>query len=149
MTPAADRWTPPEMELIREEEGHPLKESDAPWLGNSPFVFKPRAVLALGPFLRQHGELLPLVCPDVRLMLFNPLHVLDALDENASQTSRLDTGLLVAVRKYVFHRDRIAHCAIFKLSCFRVSPTYVTDAFVERWHAAQLKGIRFREIWRG
>jgi hypothetical protein len=50
------------MRIIREDEGQTLHESDSPWLGSHALVFKARAVKALGPLLREYGELLPLLC---------------------------------------------------------------------------------------
>jgi hypothetical protein len=140
-------WTPIPVSVIREDQGAVLQESDSPWFGSSALIFRPRAAEKLGTGLSSHGELLPLACDDTVLAVFNPTLVVDALDENASDILRFQDGRMMGVQRYVFHSAKIAGLEIFKLPNLRVSPTYVTEVFVDRWKLSGLRGLEFRRLW--
>jgi len=146
--PRRQSWTPIPMRLFREEGGRTRRESDAPWLGSHALIFKARAVEALGPLLREYGELLPLFCLEAKVSLYNPTRVLDALDEAASAVRRFSSGRIMVVDRHVFRPDVVRGVAIFKIPNLRRSPTFLGHAFVERWEAAGLKGLQFEEVWR-
>ena len=145
--PRAETWTPLKMELVRENEGEKLAESDAPWLGANALIFRQAALLAMGPLLRQFGELLPLKCARASLHLYNPTVVLDALDEDASSVMRLRAGKIVLVKKYVFKPAALVGREVFKITSLAVSPTFVIERFVNEWTAAKLRGLEFEQVW--
>ena len=62
-------WSPPQMRLVSEDDGKSLLESDSPWLGSDALIFRKRALQRVGAFLEEHGELLPLRCPDADLAI--------------------------------------------------------------------------------
>ncbi|HEV8580065.1 MAG TPA: DUF1629 domain-containing protein [Thermoanaerobaculia bacterium] len=146
--PRGETWTPPVMELIHEDEGRRLSESDSPWLGSDALIFRPRAVAALGQLLRDNGELLPLVCPEAELWLFNVTNVIDALDQEASQIVRFEDGCIMWIKRHVFRPEILRGENVFKLHGPRVSETFVSDRFVQQWKSSGLKGVEFREVWR-
>lgn len=139
-------WSPPQMRLLREDEGKSLLESDSPWLGSDALIFRKRALQRVGAFLEEHGELLPLRCPDADLAIFNP-KVVDAFDEAASSVLRFSSGRIMHVTKHVFRGDVVAETSAFKIPNLRASPTFVSERFVELWNSAGLKGLDFKMVW--
>jgi hypothetical protein len=150
-TPQGAHWTPVVMKCLTEgDAGEQLLPSDAPWLGAHALLLRPRAVHALSPLLAGHAELLPLECGGEDLVVVNPLHVVDALDERASRVQRFSpSGRIFIIQKHVFVPERISGLPFFKIPSLRVSPTYVTDSFVEQWRKEGLQGIQFRQVWSG
>lgn len=146
-TPRRSSWKPIPMRLIHEDEGQKLAMSDSPWLGAHALIFRANVVEALGPMLREHGELLPLACSEAGLVVYNPTRVIDALDEAASSVVRFSSGRIMMIRRHVFCVDVIGHIDIFKIPNLRVSPTFLTQRFVERWEASGLKGLEFKRVW--
>jgi hypothetical protein len=96
--------------------------------------------------LRGSGELLPLVCPDARLLVFNPLRALPALDESTSSIIRFDSGQVMMVKKYVFIHDLIDGVDAFKLTNLRVSPTFFSRRVVDAWRDRGLVGLTFKKV---
>jgi hypothetical protein len=142
-----DGWRPIAVEVIHEDEGVPLRESDSPWLGPHALVFRPRAVDALGAMLRRHGELLPLRCEEAGLSIFNVTAVPGALDENASEIVRFGSGRIMTVDRYVFRPEAVDGIDVFKVPELRASPAFVSERFVRQWRSAGLRGLGFRRVW--
>ena len=147
--PRQATWKPLVMELIREDEhGDKRIASDAPFHGHHAFIFKPRAVAALGPLLRANGELLPVQCEGENLLIYNPTQVLDALDEEASELVRFpSTGRIAMIKRYAFRPDVIRDVDIFKIPNVRNSAMFVGQRFVDMWKSAGLVGLEFNEVW--
>ncbi len=137
------------MKLIHfEHDGAPLTRSDAPWLGSATLVLRAAAVVALRSLLEANGELLPVDCDEARLFLFHATRVLDVLDEERSEILRFRTsGRVMDVTRYVFRASDLRGVDCFKIPQFRVSPTFVSERFVDAWHAAGLRGLEFEPIW--
>lgn len=136
--------------LTKDERGKPRIPSDAPWLGDHALILKPTAVKEMDFFLFKDCELFPLGCEGAQLMIVNPIHLVDALDEERSTVRRLaPQGRIWRIDKYEFHPERIQGLHIFKISNLRVSSVYVSDAFVARWKEAGLKGMEFNPVWEG
>src|SRR5688572_26157927 len=134
--PRRDDWTPIPMQLIREDEGKKLAPSDCPWFGAHALVFRARGVEALGPLLQEHGELLPLECSEADLVMYNPTRVLDALDQTASSVLRFGDGRIMMIQRHVFRAEALAGVDVFKLANLDVSPTFVSERFVDRFQAS-------------
>ena len=148
-TPRKGTWRSPPMRIVREDEGKLLAESDSPWLGPHALVFRRPALGELETMLLSYGELLPLACPEPNLVIFNVTRVLDALDEQASGILRFTNGRIMRIIRPVFRPDVISGSDIFKIPNLRVSPTYVSERFVERVRAAGLRGLVFNKVWSG
>lgn len=145
----AHDWMPFEIKIFDEDEEHRNRPpSDYPSFIVP--VFSGRAVQVLHDFLTANGEVLPLIFngePDV-YFAYNPTHVIDALDEAQSELTRFaSSGRVMHVDRYVFQPDKLEHATIFKIPQQQRSRVYVTDAFVERAHAAGLVGFEFVPLW--
>jgi hypothetical protein len=145
--PRARDWKPIEMEIVHEDRGKHLRESDSPWLGSWALVFRQSATQALGELLAKEGELLSLECKEARLSVLNATNRLPALDENRSEVRRLKSGAIFAIDRHVFRGEVIGRHTAFKIASLRVSPTYVTQEFVDIWAGAGLRGLRFELLW--
>lgn len=120
-------WNVFRMKLFSaDEQGKQLQPSDAPWFGSHALIFKPRAVRELLPLLADHVEFLSVVCAGAELVIANPPHLADALDENSSALHRFErSGRVFRIDRYVFLPDRVRDMTIFKITSLRVSPTFV------------------------
>jgi len=146
-TPRRDRWKPVRVYRLTESPtGAPLAESDLPWLASHVLVLREKAVAAF-PALTDHGELLPLECPDADLWVFNALRLIDAVDENASTLVRFSSGRILNIERHVFHPDRVQDVEVFKLPQMPRGWLYVTDDFVSRAASAGLRGVGFEQVW--
>jgi hypothetical protein len=147
-TPRRDTWKPIAVKLIRKTMRHKFRQADAPWNSSNALIFRRSVLEKIGAILETNGELLPLECADAELWVYNPTNVLDAFDDKASVGERFDdSGYLYMVSKYVFYPDVVAGVDIFKLKGRRVSPTFVSEKFVEMWKTAGLTGLRFDKVW--
>lgn len=145
--PRQSCWKPISIRLIREDGGQKLAVSDSPWLGTHALIFRSDAIEALGPILQENGELLPLACPEVDLWVYNPTRVIDALDEGASSALRFNGGRIMMIQRYVFVAAVIREVDVFKIPNLRVSPTFLSHRFVDRWKASGLNGLEFKRVW--
>jgi hypothetical protein len=148
-TPRHGTWRSPPMRLVRKDEGKRLAESDSPWLGSHALIFRRHALGELEALLLSYGELLPVACSEADLVIFNATRVLNALDEQASGIERLSSGRIMRITRHVFRPEVISGVDIFKIPNLRVSPTYVSERFVERVKATGLRGLIFNKVWSG
>jgi hypothetical protein len=146
-TPRCGTWRSPPMRFVRTDEGKSLSASDSPWLGSFALVFRRHALADLEAMLLSHGELLRLDCSEPDVVLFNVTRVLDALDETASDIWRFSSGKLMRVARYVFRPEVVSGVDIFKIPNLRVSPTFVSERFVEMVKAARIRGAAFTKVW--
>lgn len=148
-TPRHGTWRSPSMRLIRNDRGKRLAESDSPWLGSHALIFRQQALGELEALLLSYGELLPVACSEANLVIFNVTRMLDALDEQASGIQRLPNGRIMRITRHAFHPGIVSGVDIFKIPNLRVSPTFVSERFVERVKAAGLRGLIFDKVWSG
>jgi len=146
-TPRQASWKPVPMQIFHEDEGKQFLRSDSPWLGDHALIFRPSVLEALGPLLREYGELLPLECSETDLWVYNPTRVIDALDEEASSIHRFRSGKIMRIQRYVFKAHLLHGIDIFKLPNRRVEPTFVSHRFVDLWTESGLKGLEFTQVW--
>jgi hypothetical protein len=125
----------------------PSQRYDLPWLGANVLVLTSRAVEALGDVLSQSGELLPLACSDAELYVFNPLQLVDALDEEASELVRFESGRVMAIDRYVFKPGALGDAKVFNVPQLAGFQLYTTRELVDAVAAAGLHGTEFVEIW--
>jgi hypothetical protein len=140
-------WVPIPVRLVLKDEGKRLITSDAPWLGSHALVFRRRVIDVLGTLLRNNGEILPLNCKSADLSIFNVTNVVDALDERSSDLTRFSSGRLMRVNKYMFYSEVIRGLDLFKIPNLRMSPTFVSERFVNEWTAAGFSGLIFNRVW--
>jgi hypothetical protein len=141
-------WAPLKVQLVRDNQGQKLAESDSPWAGtSSALMFRPRAISVLKSMLLKYGELLPLDCDDADLVVYNVTCMVNALDEEASIIDRFRDGRIMHVRRHVFREALIRDVEIFKIPNLRVSSTFVGQRFVDLWKTAGLKGLQFARVW--
>ena len=111
-------------------------------------VFSRRAVAQLHDLLDGNGELLSTFIGSEEHFLFNVTRVIDALDESKSEIIRFENSSKVMdIDSHVFYRDRLVGAVIFKIPQVRTMDVFVTDTFVDRVHAAGLKGFWFPLVW--
>ena len=146
-TPKLAGWKPVAMEILHKDGRKKLLRSDSPWLGAYSLIFRPSVLEALGPLLREYGELLPLECSETDLWVYNPTRVIDALDEEASSIERFKSGKIMRIKRYVFKAHLIDGVDIFKLPDLRGDRTYVSHRFVDLWTESGLKGLEFTHRW--
>lgn len=149
-TPRQSAWKPIPMRLVRDDAGKKLVASDSPWLGPHALIFRPAAAEALRQDLTEYGELLPVSCADAGLgglLVYNPARLIDALDEARSSVLRFGDGRIMTIRRHVFRADLVHNVDVFKIPNLRVSPTFVSRRFVDRWRASGLSGLEFKEVW--
>jgi uncharacterized protein DUF1629 len=144
-------WAPIRVRLVEEDEqGRPLLPSDVPWLGKHAPVLKVNASEALRPVLTRDGELLPLMCEESKLVVYNVTRVLDALDLDRSEVVKFpSTGRIMKVKSYVFRPDRVRGHRAFKVPELLRGSVFVTDEVVSTAKAAGLTGVGFRMVWEG
>jgi len=146
-TPRQSSWRPMPVALIHEDRGRRLSAADSPWHGEHALVFRPRVIDVLGPLLRQYGELLPLLCQEAELVMYNPTQVIDALDEDQSSIWRFSDGSIMWIQRYAFRAEVIGDIDVFKIPNKRASPTFLSERFVDRWKASGLTGLEFKQVW--
>jgi len=110
-------------------------------------VFSKRAVAALRDILIGNGDLLSSIIESEEHYVYNVTRVIDSLDEPNSEVIRFkNSSKVMYIGTHVFFRDKLVGVSIFKIPQ-DLSDVYVTDAFVERVHSAELKGFRFPLVW--
>lgn len=147
----AAAWTPIRMRLLREDVGEygrqwQGRESDFPWLASSELVIRERARNALCEILERYGELLPLICDDAKVWLYNVTHVVDGLDEDRSRLWRFSAGGM-HVRQAAFRLNAVRGVAVFKIPQTLYGPIYFGQEFVDKVQSSALTGPDFRPVW--
>ncbi len=116
--------SPPAVEFLFDKRTKDLPRADVPMLINGALALNSRAKDALGPFLSQFGELVPLDCADEPVWYFNVTTVIDCLDPESS--IRRETG---SIAKEAFHSDKVpSRATVFKDPAKLRSRIYVNDA---------------------
>ena len=146
-TPRHGGWKQIPVTLIRNDETQNLVESDSPWLGSHALIFRARAVKSMGKVLSDFGELLHLACSEANVWVYNAARLVDALDESASSVRRFKDGRIMMVERYVFRAAAVRGIDAFKIPHLRVSPTFLSQRFVDRWNESGLKGLEFKQVW--
>ncbi|MFG0312567.1 MAG: imm11 family protein [Phycisphaerales bacterium] len=142
-----DRWVPPIVSRIVDDELPQGELGDYPFLEGAPALSK-RAVDALLDVLAESAEFLPLNCDAGEYYVMNITRVVDALDEAASELKRFESsGRVMEVMRHVFVPERLTGYAIFKIPQTPRAPVFVTEDFRRRVLAAGLAGFRFDLVW--
>jgi hypothetical protein len=161
--PLAHMWKVIEVEIP--EEDLEAWESDFPGFGGTP-TFSQRAVETLRDVLEGNGELLPVKRDSQTYFCYNVTNIVDALDPTESTFDEYG-----AVETHCFSSRKVKDQLIFKLPHLlpkevklpwphikdrRWLPpgrqvtqhdVYVSDVFVQRVRAADLRGFEFERVW--
>jgi len=140
-------WRPIPMKLVSQEEGVEALYSDSPWMGSDALIFRSPVKEPLSELLKANGELLPLVCSEADLVVFNATRIIDALNEEESTVSRIDGGKIYRIKRYVFRPEVVDGVDIFKIPNLTPSPTFLSERFVDTWNACGLVGLDFLPVW--
>jgi hypothetical protein len=148
-TPQRDTWIPcPAKICYEDDDGRRLLRSESPYLCvRSSLVFTEIVVSRIGGFLSEIGELLPLACNEEPLYIWHPLSVVDAIDLEASDVWRLDSGKIIRINDPVFFPDKLQGVEAFKIPQLFVSPIYFTDSAARILSSAIGPGLEFQIIW--
>jgi hypothetical protein len=107
-----------------------------------------RAMAEVGEMLRASGTLFPLVSARRSIQLFSPDVVMSALDEPGSTLRRFEgTHRIMRVEAYAF-RPAVSLPPVFRIPQER-GGSFATEAFVDAFMAAGLKGLAFELLWNG
>ena len=147
-TPKSSSWVPMPVQLVKEDRGMPLATSDSPWLGAHALIFRAESIPCVHDILLNHGELLSLSCRDENLFIYNATEKIDALDEITSSLQRFGNGRIMFIEKHSFFDGVVEGIDIFKITSLRVSPTFLSHRFVDRWNESGQKGLEFKQVWK-
>ncbi len=145
--PKGEEWVPLTMELFHEDEGKALRYSSSPWLGSHALILRPECFEVVGEDLKRRAELLSIDCPEAEIYFCNPTNIANALDEQASTIKRFDGGGIKFIETFCFNKEAVRNMHIFKIPNMRVSPTFVSDEFVDHWCESSLTGLDFELVW--
>jgi hypothetical protein len=110
--------------------------------------FSQKAQSVLLPHIAPYGEVLPVHFDEAAFAIFNVTHIIDALDEQASEIKYFkSSGKVMTIERFVFKPEVIKDQWIFKLP--QDASNFVTDRFVEVVRAAGLRGFEFIKLWSG
>jgi hypothetical protein len=148
-TPHAADWDPPRLELLARDRGKALKYSDIPsYPTRGVVLLRPPAVEALGDLLRPDGELLPVLCDQADLTLFNCTRVIDALDEDRSTIARFRDGRIMMIESLALRAGAVPPGVnAFRLPQNPKAPVYFSQAVVDAARAAKLVRCNFELVW--
>jgi hypothetical protein len=151
--PRASSWKPVAMRRLKDfGDGLPARPCDFPCggSGDSCLIMTEAAKERIDSHMKRYGEFLPLRCGDGHFWAFHVTHVVDALNEGASNVLRAtdDPDLVLMIKKHAFHPEKIAADWMFKLpQSHGRGSIYVTDPFVSLIHSSGLTGLKFKRVW--
>jgi len=141
-----DRWSAMTVRIVRVDEGSRLAEADCPWMEAYVIVVRRPARSALENMMGEAGEFLDLDCGREALWLFNCTTYYDCLEENLSDIVKFKDGRIMYVSEWVLRRSKIGASAIFKIGGMPWAALFCSQAFVDSWEQAGLKGLRFDPV---
>lgn len=146
--PLQETWTPFEVELVRREGRRTYERVDAPGLiGHQFLVVKESALARVAAELATYVELLPLVCPQEPLVLVNVTAWVDAVDEDASEVKRFESGRIMRVDRIAFRGEALPERGLFRVPQSR-SQMFCTEPTAEVLRE-RLTGVVLRPVWEG
>jgi hypothetical protein len=101
----------------------------------------------LSPLIEAYGEFLPLTSDDGEFYAYNTTHIIDALDQEASDFTRFpSSGRISGWNHLVFKEDMIAEIPLFLVPEFPKGRLFLTEHFVECCAKNDLKGMKFKPV---
>jgi hypothetical protein len=149
--PVAEEWVEPRCILIRKNRGRRLRETDAVPFFSGAVALRAGAAAAIASEIVECGEMLGVRLPPgekEQLVVFHVTKVIDALDVARSEAERLPDGYVMRFLRMSFVASRLAGASLFRLpqSTRHHMMIFCTARFVEKWRAARLSGLAFKEI---
>jgi hypothetical protein len=144
-------WNPPEVYVLYPR----LKAGDFYNFGSELLITSPRATEILRTHLEIAGELLPIFYQGQQFTLLNVTECINVLDGEKTEW-RLDeeTGVRIAPKKFVFHRNRFTESTLFKIPETNWGQIYVVEGLLDPEEEFRyvveshgLEGLLFKEIW--
>lgn len=121
--------------------------NDYPCIELNKPAFSHRAVNALGEFLADNGEVLPLAADIGEYYAFNALTKLEALNVSKSRMTRTrNDSTAIAIDYFVFKPSKLKGASIFRIR-EKENQYFVTDQFKDRVEQACLNGMTFTKVW--
>jgi hypothetical protein len=149
--PRARSWKPIAMKRLKDfGDGRPVQPVDFPCgSGGSDLPMTDAAREKIRPYVEKYGEFLPLSCDEGKFWTFDVTHIVDALDENASDVLRSsdDPQVVIMILKHVFHPEKLTADWMFKLPQSRCLGPFVTDPVVNLIRGSGLTGLEFKRVW--
>ncbi|MDX2273163.1 MAG: hypothetical protein NW237_14610 [Cyanobacteriota bacterium] len=144
--PIRDIWNPVHLSISKRQRGR-IPGDRATIYGTIP-VFSDLAIMVLGNFLLESGELLPLQPCFGAYFAYHFTSSCDCLDEQNSEFRTLPSGSPIEILKHSFFPSKIGDLQIFRIphKQFRYS-IYVSDQFVELVRQHHLTGFKFDKVW--
>jgi hypothetical protein len=142
-------WNSIKMRRLKFIDGQLRQPSDFP-CGSGGLFMTEAAKEKIGSYLKRYGEFLPLRCDEGKYWVFHVTHVVDALDEGASDVLRSsdDPNVVLMIHKHIFQPAKLTADWMFKLPQSRGrGAIYVTDPFVNMIRASGLTGLDFKRVW--
>lgn len=130
-------------------EGRVAEFNDYPGLDMVLPAFSKRAIDVLRDLLEPNGEILPLSSrTKTKFFFYNVLKIADVLNRSKSVCDFWcrPTTTATNIKYFQFHEKKIQELSIFRIPEFPRS-TMVTNLFVDRVAANELKGFEFTKIW--
>ena len=112
-----------------------------------PMVLSRRALDVLLPHIGNLGQVLPLAFEEAEYSFFNVTNVVDALDEQHTDISRLPSGRISKIERYAFKPEAVRDQWLFKIPQQPGGFAFVTDQFVDLVKSSGLTGFKFKPLW--
>lgn len=137
-------------ELIELVEGEVKTDFPKFWSASGTPLISKKSAEIFAQIISEDAELIPVKYVDDKYYLVNTLTVIDAIDRDNSEFSKLDTGLVVGLEKYGLKSQIIEGHNIFKLYLngrIMTTEVFVSDTLKKAVEEAKLKGFKFVEVW--
>ncbi|NJK32072.1 MAG: hypothetical protein HC927_06440 [Deltaproteobacteria bacterium] len=141
--PLGSGWSPARVYADKRDRRLPLGDHPGLYLGSGVPALSERAVELLRELLLPVGELLPLICEDQPLWLFNCTHIADVLDEEASVFKADAEGTIYWFERFAW-RPEAEDQAFFRLPRTTVNATYLSERVAQIIRASDLRGFDLR-----
>jgi hypothetical protein len=131
-----------------DQRGRRLRPSDCPWYLPNVLFLTPLAVARVGPYLRERGQIIPVMCEGSKMFVFRITKVIDALSDQA-EVDRNNDGSLGIVYKWAFKPDVVDGEEMFTIPEFTTGGTlFVQEEFPKLWKQSGLVGVDFELRWK-
>jgi hypothetical protein len=92
--------------------------------------------------------MLPVLCDQAELTLFNCTRLVDAMDEDRSVVKRFKDGHITMIESLQLRPEALpSGVNAFRLAQDRLAPIYFSEAVVEAARAARLVRSDFKLVW--
>lgn len=139
-----------EVELSEENEGKQIADCSKLWNVTGAYIFSEKAKNVLEELLEKSVEFFLTHYKGEIYYIVNILSIVDAIDYEKAEFRRLSTGLVVGLKKYSFHEERLKGLNIFVTTLngnIQSTEVFVTSEFKKVVEKNKLLGFKFIEVW--